>query len=116
MFQSLFGERAPASRNGAAASHVLAMCHELARQEKNTDARDATRTNQFGRDGIILWKSFDLSSNDAISVIGHRSRAEFSGLLESSHPQAWKRCSTLARPEGAAFVHAHQLRAEERLA
>jgi hypothetical protein len=76
MFQPLFGESAPACSNLAASSRALAMCHEPAREEKNTDAGDATRTNQFGRDMNILWKSFDLSSNDTAPVMKYRSRAE----------------------------------------
>jgi hypothetical protein len=36
----------------------------------------------------ILWKSFDLSSNDTALVTKDRSRAEFSGLFESSFAQA----------------------------
>jgi hypothetical protein len=77
MFQPLFGESAPACRYFAATSRVLAMCHEPAREEKNTDAGDATHTNQFRGDMNILWKSFDLSSNDTASVTKYRSRAEF---------------------------------------
>ncbi|WP_128945835.1 hypothetical protein [Bradyrhizobium zhanjiangense] len=41
---------------------------------------DATHTNQFRRDMNILWKSFDLSSNDAAPVIKHRSRTSMTGL------------------------------------
>ncbi|MBR0824179.1 hypothetical protein JQ596_01430 [Bradyrhizobium manausense] len=74
--------------------------------------RDATQTNQFRRDGIILWKSFDLSSKDTICVAENRSRAEFSGLSESSHPQAWKRCGAARKTAGKAFARPDQLGAE----
>src|SRR5512139_3722144 len=67
VLQPLFGERAPARRNVTAASAVLTMCHEPARKER-TRTRDATHTNQFRRDEFILWKSFVLSSSDAIFV------------------------------------------------
>jgi hypothetical protein len=77
MFQPLFREGAPACCNLAANSRALAMCHEPAREEKNTDAGDATHTNQLKSDMNILWKSFDLSSNDTAFVMKYRSRAEF---------------------------------------
>jgi hypothetical protein len=45
MFQPLLGESAPARRK-VAATGALAMCHEPARQEKNTDAgTQRTRIN-----------------------------------------------------------------------
>ena len=36
----------------------------------------------------ILWKSFDLSSNDTAFVTKDRSRADFPGLFELSFAQA----------------------------
>jgi hypothetical protein len=46
MFQPLLGERAPACSYIAATSRALAMCHEPAREEKNTDAgTQRTRIN-----------------------------------------------------------------------
>ncbi|MFK4621024.1 hypothetical protein ABIF50_004330 [Bradyrhizobium diazoefficiens] len=96
MLQPLFGENAPACRDLTAtsraankiANRLLAMCHGPARQEKNTDAGDATHTNQFRRDMNILWKSFDLSSNDTSFVVKDRSRAEICCVFESSFAQA----------------------------
>jgi hypothetical protein len=84
MFQPLLCESAPACRNVAASSRALASllanlfakCHEPARQEKKYGRGDATHTNQFRSNMIILWKSFDLSSNDTAFVTKHRSRAE----------------------------------------
>ncbi|PSO18063.1 hypothetical protein C7G42_16890 [Bradyrhizobium sp. MOS003] len=55
---------------------------------ENTDAGDATHTNQFGGDMNILWKSFDLSSNDTALDVNHRSRAEICRVFESSFAQA----------------------------
>ncbi|UUO36051.1 hypothetical protein DCM75_17510 [Bradyrhizobium sp. WBOS02] len=49
---------------------------------------DATHTNQFQRDMNILWKRFDLSSNDAAHVVKYRSRAEIYCVFESSFAQA----------------------------
>jgi len=45
----------------------------------------------------ILWKSFDLSSNDTAFVTKDRSRAEFSAISESSFAQAWRTCGELER-------------------
>ncbi|MCP3458801.1 hypothetical protein [Bradyrhizobium sp. CCGUVB23] len=50
--------------------------NEPVRREQRT--RDATQTNQFRRDVIILWKSFDLSSDDTNFGAKFRSRAEIS--------------------------------------
>jgi hypothetical protein len=87
MFQPLLGESTPARRK-IAVTGTLAMCHEPARQEKKYGRGDATHTNQFRRDMNILWKSFDLSSNDTKFAMKDRSRAEFSGIFESSFAQA----------------------------
>jgi len=66
---------------------------------RNTDAGDATHTNQFRRDVIILWKSFDLSSNDAALVVANRICA---GVFEAS---------AVKRSTGMAVLRRHAQRA-----
>jgi hypothetical protein len=60
VFQPPLCQTAPARNDIAATSHVLSVCHKFARKEKK---RTLTQPNEsLGRDSVILWKTFPLSS------------------------------------------------------
>jgi hypothetical protein len=80
VFQSLLSQLAPARDDIAAMSDVLSMCHiKPARKEKNGRGRNGTnyRDESFqrigtheslGRDDLILWKTFPLSSKQGYTA------------------------------------------------